>query len=60
MRHIPKKLRQNNLSGISRRGSENRVIITPSLSPLELMFKTVNDFVIVITKPKGVFQRDYE
>jgi len=45
-----------NLSGISRIVSENRVIITLSVES-ELMFKTVNDFLKVITKPKDVFQR---
>ena len=59
MLHIPRKLRQNSLSGISRSGSEKRVIITLSYKS-ELMFKTVNDFLVVITKPKDVFQRDSE
>jgi len=59
MWHIPRKLRQNNLSGISRIVSENRVIITFSYES-ELMFKTVNDFLIVITEPKDVFQRNSE
>jgi len=55
MRHIPRKLCQNNLSSIGRNFSENRVIIIfPHKS--ELMFKTVNDFLIVITEPKDVFQ----
>jgi len=59
MGHIPRKLRQNNLSGISRIVSENRVIITLSYQS-ELMFKTVNNFLIVITEPKDVFQRNCE
>jgi len=59
MRHIPRKLCQNNLSSIGRNFSENRVIIIfPHKS--ELMFKTVNDFLIVITEPKDVFQWNAE
>jgi len=59
MRHIPRELWQNNLSSISCIVSENRVIITLSYES-ELMFKTVNDFVIVITEPKDVFQWNSE
>jgi len=59
MRHIPRKLCQNNLCGIGRSGSEYCVIITPS-EESELMFKPVNDFVIVITEPKDVFQWNSE
>ena len=59
MWYIPRKLWQNNLSSISCSGFENRIIITLSYKS-ELMFNPVNDFLIVITKPKDVFQRDSE
>ena len=59
MKHVPRKLWQKNLSGISRSGSENRIIVTLSYES-ELMFETINDFLKVITKPKDVFQWDSE